>query len=81
MSFHSAVVLCITAIEGGREMSKKKCPHCKREIDSVFYTEWGQKVWNGREWEDDEGFGNSEFRCSECNASLDGDDLTELGVL
>jgi len=74
-------VLCITAIEGVREMPKKICPHCKREIDSVFYTQWGQKVWNGKEWEDDKGFNSSEFRCSECNGSLDGDDLAELGVL
>lgn len=36
-------------------MPKKKCPYCKREIDSVFYTEWGQKVWSGKEWEEDKG--------------------------
>lgn len=65
----------------GTHNSEHKCPHCGAEIEEIFYTKWGQKVWNGKEWEDDKSPKNSEHRASCCNGSLSGDDLCQMGVI
>lgn len=58
-----------------------KCPHCGEEIDSILFTEWGSRIWNGKEWVNDFPFSNAEFRCSQCNGSLDFNDLEAKGVV
>lgn len=60
---------------------KHKCPYCEREIEAVLYTEWGQKVWNGEKGEDDKPYGSAEYRCPECNGSLDYEELAAMGVV
>ena len=65
----------------GIQCVKRECPYCEREIESVLYTEWGQKVWNGKEWEDDKPYGSSEYRCPQCNGSLDYEVLVAMGVV
>ena len=35
------------------QCAKFRCHHCGEEIDCVLFTEWGYKVWDGREWVDE----------------------------
>ncbi len=58
-----------------------KCPHCDEELECVLFTEWGYKVRNGKEWVDEMPFSNAEFRCSQCNGSLDYEELVAMGVV
>ena len=65
----------------GMRCVKRECPYCEREIEAVLYTEWGQKVWNGEKWEDDKPYGSAEYRCPQCNGSLDYEELMAMGVV
>lgn len=64
-------------------MSKHKCPYCERELESVIYTDWGRKVWNDLEekWEADADYGELEYRCPHCGASIEYTHLEEMGVV
>ncbi len=65
----------------GIQCVKRECPYCEREIEAVLYTEWGQKVWNGEKWEDDKPYGSAEYRCPQCDGSLDYEVLVAMGVV
>ena len=67
--------------EEGLRMSDNKCPDCEKELECVVYTKWGQKVWNGTAWEEDEYYGEVEFRCPECSAKLDPEVLKKMDVI
>lgn len=60
---------------------KHVCPYCDEELECVLFTDWGAKIWNGKEWEKDDGYGELVFRCPHCGVSIEYPHLEELGVV
>lgn len=62
-------------------MSNRKCPHCGKQIEELPFTEHGQKIWNGKQWEKDEGYGEIIYRCIHCGKEMVDHELEEMGVV
>ncbi len=62
-------------------MSKFKCPHCDTKLETILYADFGQKVWDGKEWKEDEGCGEIEYRCPHCDALIEYAYLVKLEVV
>lgn len=75
-----AIMLECDQSGGEAQCVRHKCPRCDGELECVLFTEWGYKVWNGKEWVDEMPFSNAEFRCSKCNGSLDYEEVAAMGV-
>ena len=56
------------------------CPNCGVELDHVYYTDYGRKIWVKDQWEQDDS-GEIDFSCPNCNWSFDYPALEKLGVL
>ncbi len=59
-------------------MQKPECPCCEKEITTLLYVEYGRKIRDGKQWQEDEGYGDIKFHCPECDTSIDYDDLAKL---
>ena len=64
-------------------MPERKCPYCDTKLDCVFYEKFSQKVWNEetREWEEDDDFGDDEYRCPHCGVTIEYPYLEDMGVV
>lgn len=62
-------------------MPKFNCPYCDEELETILYSDFGQKVWDGEKWKEDEGCGEIEYRCPHCDALIEYTHLKEMGVV
>lgn len=58
-----------------------RCPGCHASLDFIPYIERGQKVWDGKGWQEDEAYGDIEFYCPDCDGELDYEFLEEIGLV
>ena len=55
--------------------------YCDKELECVLFTDWGAKIWNGKEWKKDDDYGELVFRCPHCGVSIEYPVLVKMGVI